>query len=224
MWTILLDIDGTLVRTRGAGLQAISQVMNRHFGITELPPLVVHGCTDFGIWSSIFDQLGMSMPNNLNQLIHDYCECLEQTLASGQGEVLPGVRKFLTFLHSQNEVAIGLLTGNAKRAAEIKMEFFELAEFVEDFGGFGDFDADRNVVAARAMDSSRRHLGQRFDSEKCWVVGDTVRDIDCARSIGAKVLAVETGGDNAVKLQNANPDILVPELTDSDSICRALGL
>ena len=224
MWTILLDIDGTLVRTRGAGLQAIRGVMNRHFGVSDLPPLQVHGCTDFGIWTSIFDQLGLKMPSDMSHLIDEYCDLLTETLASVQGDVLPGVPGFLSALKSQNDVAIGLLTGNAQRAAGIKMEHFELSEFVENFGGFGDFDADRNAVAARAFTSCRQHLGKSFDPAKVWVIGDTVRDIQCARSIGANVLAVETGGDDSTTLSEAKPDLQVSKLTNHESICTLLGL
>ncbi len=48
---------------------------------------------------------------------------------------------------------------------------------------------------------------------KLLVVGDTPLDIRCARAIGAKVLAVATGGATLEELKEHNPDWVVPDLT-----------
>ena len=219
MWTILLDIDGTLIRTRGAGLNSIQIVMHRHFGVTELPKLQVHGCTDVGIWTELFQKLGIQMPKDISPLVREYCEVLKPKLAEYSGEVLSGVVDFLESLDSNPEVAAGLLTGNAQQAAWIKMEHFGLDKYVQKFGGFGDFDANRNDVARRAFESASAFQAAKFDPAKLWVIGDTVNDITCARSIGAKVMVVETGGSERAALEAAQPDVLVKDLTiiDCDS-------
>ncbi len=62
MWTLLFDIDGTLIRSRGAGMAASARAMDELFGISELPELEVHGRTDHGIFSDLFARCGMD-PN-----------------------------------------------------------------------------------------------------------------------------------------------------------------
>jgi phosphoglycolate phosphatase-like HAD superfamily hydrolase len=44
------------------------------------------------------------------------------------------------------------------------------------------------------------------------VVGDTPLDIRCARAIGAKALAVATGGAKLADLQRHQPDWAIPDL------------
>ena len=199
--------------------------MQRHYGVRELPKLQVHGCTDFGIWTALFEQLGIPLRdgNGMADLIQEYCEVLVSSLNEFSGEVLPGVVDCMQALQADSKVATGLLTGNAEYAAEIKMEHFGLGKYVDDFGGFGDIDADRNAVARRALESASAFLGPKFDAAKVLVIGDTVRDITCARSIGAKVVAVETGGDDRDTLKSALPDVQVVNLTNFDLLEALAG-
>jgi phosphoglycolate phosphatase-like HAD superfamily hydrolase len=46
------------------------------------------------------------------------------------------------------------------------------------------------------------------------VIGDTVHDISCARSIGAVAVAVPTGNTPPEELAAASPDLLLPDLSD----------
>jgi phosphoglycolate phosphatase-like HAD superfamily hydrolase len=45
------------------------------------------------------------------------------------------------------------------------------------------------------------------------VIGDTVRDIECARFVNAKAFAVATGGHSLSKLEAAGPDLIVKDFT-----------
>lgn len=137
--------------------------------------------------------------------------------------VLPGVFPLLERLNSHPEVALGILTGNAREPARIKLEHFELSEYFL-FGGYGDDHSDRNNVAAEAAKGARDYLGQRFVAEQTWVIGDTINDIRCARAIGAKVLTVATGGNSSEQLVAARPDIHVEDLTDVQHWLHSLCL
>jgi phosphoglycolate phosphatase-like HAD superfamily hydrolase len=134
-------------------------------------------------------------------------------LKTSNGEVLPGVFELLTKLNEMPTVALGILTGNASEAAAIKLEHFQLSEYFL-FGGYGDDHHDRNDVAAQAVTAASKSLGSRFDPSKVWVIGDTSNDIRCARSIGAKVFAVTTGGESLEQLSESNPDFLKDDLND----------
>ncbi len=218
MWTIFLDIDGTLVSTAGAGLKSIARVMSEEFGLLELPQVAVHGRTDYGIWIELFEKSGVQPPDDLSPLIQKYCDLLEVNLDQQTGHALPGVDDFLRAVSCREDVAVGLLTGNARQAAIIKLKRFGLHSLVEDFGGFGDDTGCRNEVARRARRSAEIHLERHFDPDRLWVLGDTIHDITCARAIGARVLAVETGGQSREQLNDAQPDLLFADLSDTGRI------
>lgn len=213
MWTLLFDIDGTLIRTHGAGMGAMGQAIIEHYGHEDIPEVRVHGCTDKGITTELFTKLDIDLDADHSGFFDTYCDLLKSALETKGGEVLPGVLEALQQLNSHPNVALGILTGNGKRAAEIKLDHFGLREYFL-FGGYGDDHSDRNDVAAQASDAAAAFLDDRFESEKVWVIGDTVNDIRCARSIGAKIFAVETGGDSREILAEKSPDLLMCDLSN----------
>jgi phosphoglycolate phosphatase-like HAD superfamily hydrolase len=143
-----------------------------------------------------------------------YWNNLPQALTGSPGAVLPGVSALLTQLKSDSRFSLGILTGNAKRAAEIKLQHFDLDSFF-DFGGYGDHNECRNEVAQLALNSATEFLQGKLDQNKLWVLGDTVNDIKCARSISSRVVAVETGGACNETLREAAPDAQFESLADS---------
>lgn len=222
MWTIFFDIDCTLIRTGGAGLETILELLRTQHGATELPEIKLHGRTDFSIWQELYEKLGLPFPNDIKPMIDAYCDRLADALGRTKGTMMPGARELLTRLHARDDVANGLLTGNAHRAAMIKMQHFDLHQLVMPFGGFGDHHANRNDVAASAVESAKEVLGDAFDIERSWVIGDTDRDVECGKSIGAKVIAVATGNQSQDQLKQSNPDLVVADLSDIDYIEQVL--
>lgn len=216
MWTILFDIDGTLIRTHGAGLGAMGQTVVELFGEREIPPIRVHGRTDRGIVGELFERLEIDFGGDLSGFFEVYFQRLKTSLKKTGGVVLPGVMTLLDQLNNHPNVALGILTGNAEGAAEVKLNHFNLREYFL-FGGYGDDHSDRNDVAAAALGAAKEFLGERFDSSKTWVIGDTSNDIRCARSINANVLAVATGGEQADDLAKSEPDLLKLDLSEMDS-------
>lgn len=205
MYTLLFDIDGTLIHAQGAGSHAMKVAMISLFGNGDFPNVPVHGRTDRGIVDDIFQYSGLNFVDHGRPFSERYWEHLPDSLHQSRGSVLPGVRELLETLAQQPEFALGLLTGNARRAAEIKLAHFQLNQYFS-FGGFGDTHACRNEVARLAVEDAEKYLGEDFDSRKVWVIGDTVNDITCARSIGAKAIVVNTGGGTPEELAAADPD------------------
>lgn len=192
---------------------AMGQAIIEHYGRRDVPTVSPHGCTDKGIITELFTKMDIDLDADHSGFFHTYCDLLQSTLKSRNGEVLPGVIDLLETLNAHPNVALGILTGNGKRAAEIKLDHFGLREYFL-FGGYGDDHADRNKVASQAFDASASFLDSRFVPEKVWVIGDTPNDIRCGRSIGAKVLAVETGGASSDQLAAKNPDLQLCDLSD----------
>ena len=106
---------------------------------------------------------------------------------------------------------LGLLTGNIRLGAEIKLRHFNLWEFFTT-GAFGDDHEDRRQIAAIARARGAHMLNQPLRGEEVLVIGDTPRDIDCGHAIGARVLAVATGDSTLAELQEHRPTWAVTDL------------
>lgn len=221
MVTILFDIDGTLIRTGGAGMVAIAQTMNEMFQLDRVAEVPVHGRTDEGILSDLFAAHELSFDEHRDAFSRRYWELLPAALASGSGKLLPGVMDLLVQLKAAPDVELGILTGNAQRAAEIKLDHFGLGHFFS-FGGYGDRHASRNDVATIAREAAQNTIGDAFEPSQLWVVGDTANDVVCARWISARVIAVETGGSDPAELRALDPNLQLATLGQSEDFLKAI--
>ncbi|MDB4777925.1 HAD hydrolase-like protein [bacterium] len=209
--TILFDIDGTLLRTRGAGFSAIDRTFHEMFGIDNQTKVPAAGRTDYAILSDLFAANEVDFEEHYESFSQRYHVQLETTLQQTQGDLLPGVTELLEQLQSER-FQLGIVTGNAKTAAALKLKQFGLDSYFQ-FGGFGDNSPDRNVVAAQAVDAASEALKDDFQIQNCWVIGDTPADVMCANSVGAKSVAVLTGGFNHVDFNGCNVNEIVADLT-----------
>ena len=219
----LFDIDGTLVDTGGAGKRAMAKVLSSEFGVGgSIDGIDFAGRTDRRITRDLFSALSVEeSAETIEQFHASYLRELPNSLRHNAGRVLPGVKQWLSRIRSQRSAYLGLLTGNLEKAARQKLEHFELWDYFH-FGGYGDHHSDRADVAAAAVAAAERHLKRSTVAVEIWVVGDTPRDVQCARSIGAKALAVATGSYSAEELSGSEPDLLLRDLTDSSSLSRLL--
>ncbi len=214
--SLLFDIDGTLLRAGNAGMKAVHETLVEMFGEVPESNLVVHGRTDHGIMTDVFDLLEKDYQQHRGEFDQLYWDKLPGVMAKSDGFLLPGVAGLLEELSAAPDVALGILTGNARVAADIKLKHFGIERYFS-FGGYGDDHSDRNQVAAVAVEAAREELQGSFDADRVWVIGDTVNDVNCARSVGAKVIAVETGGGTKDELTEAAPDFVFEDLRDVES-------
>jgi phosphoglycolate phosphatase-like HAD superfamily hydrolase len=110
-------------------------------------------------------------------------------------------------------VGVGLLTGNYRRGAAIKLGHFGLWERFA-FGAFGDAHADRRHLVPVAIAEAERALGVRIPPARVVVIGDTPLDVDCAHAHGAVAVAVGTGPFSTAELAASNPDLVLETLED----------
>ena len=214
---VLFDIDGTLVRTGGAGVRAFGKVFQTIFGATDhFERLRFAGRTDMSLVREFFGyhQIPCS-PENFEMFFDAYAFWLDHLLPQSKTAVCPGVRETLNALQKLPKAPVtGLLTGNIRLGAEIKLRHFDLWEEFQT-GGFADDHEDRDCIAAIARERGSRLLGERLKPEEVLVIGDTPLDIRCGRAIGAQVLAVATGGATLEELRRHKPDWAVPDLTQA---------
>ena len=216
----MFDIDGTLIKTGGAGGAALMEAFAETFSVSDPHEVPFSGRTDRGIAQNLFRLHDIEdSTDNWTLLRSEYLKRLEHYLPQRPGEILPGVHDLLAQLSQHRHAAIGLLTGNARAGARMKLEHYELMHHFS-FGGYGDCHVDRNGVAEEALAASREHVNGDVDPELVWVVGDTPLDISCARAIGAKVVAVATGWHDRQRLEDAAPELLLDDLQSTETILQ----
>jgi phosphoglycolate phosphatase-like HAD superfamily hydrolase len=211
----LFDIDGTLIASGGAGKAALEAALASEFGIHHLiEKLQLSGRTDRAITRDLFRTYAIAeTPANWRRLVEAYLRHLPGLLAKYKGRVLPGIQALLEQLHVRDDVAVGLLTGNVRAGAKVKLGHFGLYDYFA-FGGFGDHHLERDDVAREALAEVRQCLNGRCDPARVWVIGDTPLDVQCARAIGAKAVAVATGWHTREELAAHQPDLLLTDLAD----------
>jgi phosphoglycolate phosphatase-like HAD superfamily hydrolase len=212
---VLFDIDGTLVHTGRAGSRAFGKTIASEFNAPESVEKVrFGGRTDPSLARELFGLNGIpATPENFRRFFGSYVFWLDHLVANTNGQICRGVPEFIRDLQAlSNPPMLGLLTGNIRLGAEIKLRRYGLWEHFET-GGFADDSEDRNHIAAAALERGRRLLGENLRGEEILVVGDTPHDVRCGKHIGAKVLAVATGGAKLDELQNHKPDWAVEDLT-----------
>jgi phosphoglycolate phosphatase-like HAD superfamily hydrolase len=172
------------------------------------------GRTDRAITRDLFAKHGIEeSPENWQRFLRAYLGHLPICLAERHGAVLPGIEALLAALSTRSDIVLGLLTGNVREGARHKLERYQLAHHFP-FGGFGDHHWERNDVAREAYTEAHRRLEGRVDLNRVWVIGDTPNDVACGRSIGARVIAVATGGHSLDELAAARPDCLLADCSD----------
>jgi phosphoglycolate phosphatase len=221
MFAVLFDIDGTLIQTGGAGQLAFAETFAAEFGVPELCGTVPFaGRSDKAISLDLMQRHGVEpTEKNWERFRTAYLTRLPSALARRQGRVLPGVPALLKSLAELAHPLVGLLTGNVRAGAEQKLTHYGLREHFA-FGGFGDVSNDRCDIAAAAVAAAKRSLAERNGRKSgrlagIMVIGDTVHDVTCARSVGAVAVAVPTGGTSREELADASPDLLLDDLTNA---------
>ena len=223
MYVVLFDIDATLLHTHGAGREAFAETLRADFGIERIRGGVSHaGRSDRSIAREIFAQHGIGdTPGVWERFRRGYLQRLERTLAAGRGGLLPGVLPLLHTIRERGDVAAGILTGNVAAGARLKLSRYGIDSFF-DFGGFGDDHAERSGVAAEAFGAADAFLREKHrlpaEPARTTVIGDTPEDVRCARSIGAKAIAVATGDSSMSELAAEAPVRVFPDLRDHGAV------
>lgn len=224
---ILFDIDGTMVDTGGAGMDSLRQGLLDAFPDQTqgkpFPTIELGGATDAGLVELLFPNFGIEInANNESRFFSNYCEHLLVTLqdaaASGRGSGLTGVSELVNAFDQHSDCYLGLLTGNIEKAARIKLEVFDLFPHLFPVGAYGNDYADRNKLGPVAIERANFHYQEDFQPHEVVILGDTTKDIACARACGAKAIAVATGSHDSQTLSAATPDWLVDDFSDYQQI------
>jgi phosphoglycolate phosphatase-like HAD superfamily hydrolase len=220
---LLWDIDGTLIASGGAGMRALRVALRNVFGVEgSLDDIDFGGRTDTWIMRRVFGKFDIpATSENFSRYFEAYVAALPAEMANPHARVLPGVHDLLAAAANHGAIAQGLLTGNMRRGAQVKLAHHGLWEKFA-FGAFGDDSEQRDDLGPHAVRRAREQHGVEFAAANVWIIGDTPHDIACGKIIGARTLAVATGGYRIDALRSHEPTVVVENLADTASILRAL--
>ncbi|MBI3449340.1 MAG: HAD hydrolase-like protein [Acidobacteria bacterium] len=220
MKLVLFDVDGTLVDAAGAGRWSIDRAFEKVFGVGPIDSrhsgVRFNGRTDPSIISEIAAKNRIepgALAARRGELEATYLALLEERLApsSNAARALPGVADLLAELR-RRRVPFGLLTGNLRRGAELKLRAVALDGFFDE-GAFGSDGADRSDLARIARERFEARAGRPIDPSDVAVVGDAPEDVRAGRANGYRCLAVRTGWCEPGELEGLRPDLLLADLT-----------
>ena len=213
--TVLWDIDGTLLRSGPVAPEAFLEAVAEVTGARPTPEGRDYGGRlDTEIAEMLLTAVGADLAcvaDVLEALKRRVRERLDQLQA--QTSAYPGVEALLATLAAEG-LRQTVVTGNLAAIARWKLEAGGLIPPIElDHGGFGDSAADRAAVARVAL-GRLSAAGWKPDLGEVWIVGDTPRDLACARAVGARCALVATGRRTVGELSGLGADIVLPDLSD----------
>jgi phosphoglycolate phosphatase len=150
-----------------------------------------------------------------------YLAGLVKALPTGKALLLPGIRAVLDAVHAHREIHQGLLTGNLREGARLKLTHLDIWSYFE-FGAFADDSGDRNELGPFALRRARESLGIDFPPERVYIIGDTPHDIACGKIIGANTIAVATGAFTVAQLEKYQPTHVFQDLSDTQAFLSVI--
>lgn len=221
---VLFDIDGTLV-AGGPAKEAFHRALLETFGTAgDIDGHDFSGKTDPQIARELLEGAGLAtaaVDRGLPALFRAYLRELGARLPDHPVTVLPGVPRLLEALSEAGDVALGLVTGNIAGGADLKLGSARLRERFP-VGSFGSDSEVRDDLPPVALERARAEWAVDFAPARVWIVGDTPRDVACARAHGLRTLAVATGRFEAGVLRSTGAERVVDDLDDTAAIVALL--
>ncbi len=215
---LLFDIDGTLLRCGPQVRPLFLDALEAVFGVCDsLEGFDFSGRTDPSIVLELVKSTGQTEESillRLPEVRQRYLANLETGLERRRMQLLPGVVHLLQRLIGRQDMLLGLLTGNWQQGASIKLSRFDLNRYFR-FGAFGDDAIERRELVPVAMRRAADLRGDNFRPEDVLIIGDTLRDIDCAHAAGIACLAVATGFTKAEHLKAAGAEWVFNDLEEA---------
>ncbi|SDF64426.1 Phosphoglycolate phosphatase, HAD superfamily [Lentzea fradiae] len=223
---VLWDIDHTLLQSRGMGREMYERAVPMAIGRPFQQLADVSGRTELDIIAETLKLHGVEPTDEaigklVNALIDSY-EAGRDEFAS-RARVLPGAREALEALEAEPTVHQGVLTGNLRAVARIKLVALGLEQFLDlETSSYGDDHADRAELVAIARERAALQLDKQFGRGETVLIGDTTRDVAAAQAAGVKIIAVASGRNSVEDLRAAGAGEVLPDLTDTSELVQMI--
>ena len=220
---VLFDIDGTLISARHPILsEAFFVTVENTFGVKDdriYDYSKFEGATSRYICKAILEKHKVPVTEeNIQKYFRAMYKYVVENMDESYGKGLfPEVIPFLTKL-KENGIYRGVITGNGEDVGWHKLKVVGIDKYF-DFGVFGDIPEKQDELAAQVGPKALNVLGFTFKPENIFVIGDTEKDVERAKAIGAKSIGVLTGrNDYLSAMQKAGADLIVSDLSDLEVI------
>lgn len=225
---VLFDIDGTILQMKkGISKEIFSRFLINLFGknIENAHIPTFHGMTDLQIIKEIalnigypFEQIEENLTEIWSDLSKDYVKyCKKENM-----KLMPGIVELLDLLDKDDDIKLGLLTGNIKNNAYAKLDVYGLSHYFP-VGAFGDDCYDRDKLPEIAFRRANEYYkGAKFNSDNSMIVGDSPLDIKCGKSNNMSVLAVATGWSSREELAEHSPEFLFDDFKDANNVYKTI--
>jgi phosphoglycolate phosphatase len=220
---VLFDIDGTILKLKKFRSKSIFRnlfldIFGANIDEQKMPDFA--GNTDLGILRAMAESHSIPYETIINDIDRIWEKILNDFKPYCNPEyinLLPGADMLIKILAADKTVQLGLLTGNFKANAYLKLDAFGLRTYFP-FGAFGDDNEDRNKLPALALDRAVKFSYHSFNEKNTIIIGDSPRDIICGKSNNIPVLSVATGGFPVDLLVKHNPEIIFEDFSDYNSV------
>lgn len=207
---LIWDIDGTLMSSKGIGRRAMDSTFKRLYDIESgFKNVEMSGRLDYQIIRDAHDN--HSIPSyDLSRFYEAYeIELKDEIKSDTKASVLAGI---IDILERNNENIYHILgTGNCEIGARLKLSHVGLDHYFR-VGGFGDEDKDRWQIIEKGYNLARSYYNIDFKKSNTYVIGDTPHDINCAKRMGVKSIAVATGSHSYKELEKYDSDYLLDKM------------
>ena len=220
---ILFDIDGTILLTQGAGVQAMRDAGRELWGEQfTIDGVEFSGRLDTLIWNDLtrINSVADDAANH-DRFRATYGRHLAHRLQSNHtARLLPGVRELVHEIVDVDHPTLGLLTGNYPETGRLKIQSAGLDPDLFKVAAWGCDGRIRRDLTPLAMKRHQQLTGRQVRGEEVIVIGDTPHDVDCARVHGCRSIGVATGAFSIDDLEAAGADLTLPTLADTAGVMR----
>lgn len=223
---LLFDIDGTILRTGGAGRRTMDQIFCELWGVADaFADTRADGKTDPMIFRELLERHEVEVADldaAVAEIQRRYEAGFGAEMAESPARLMPGVAALLDALHGRAGLAVGLLTGNLEGTARIKVDHFGLGHHFP-FGAYSSDSEVRNELPPVAVTRAEQHLGRPVGlGRHVVVIGDTPHDVECALANGCTAVGVGAASWSAAQLEAAGAHVVLDDLGDLTTVLRAL--
>ncbi|WP_420630983.1 HAD hydrolase-like protein [Candidatus Leptofilum sp.] len=219
---LLFDIDGTLIRSNGAGRLTLAYALETLYGTCgPLDSYNMSGKTDPRIITDLLMAVGIpatEIKQKLPAIYELMAEHGQKIFWEKEMTPCPGIPALLAQLAARDDLLLGLLTGNAQLTAPLKLSAAGVDPLLFKVGAYGSDALDRNELPAIGMARANQLTGGNFNGNNTIIIGDTPADILCARAGRATAVAVASGWHAASTLADYHPDYLFDNLANTEQV------